>query len=162
MPSVIPNPPVLATTINDCTASQHTVILQVLHTPFLINDRTASEHTSILQVLPSRLSINDHTASEHASILPVLPSQLPLLAPILADGGLQCSFFPPPPLLCAVRQRAASAGPVVLEVLNLLARRQVQTATVTTGMLRVATRIYAFAHTFMDTHQLLFHPAITS
>ena len=67
MPSVIPNPPVLATTIND---------------------RTASEHTAILQVLPSRLPINDRTASEHASILQVPPSRLPLLSPILADDGL--------------------------------------------------------------------------
>jgi len=79
MPSVIPNPPVLATTIND---------------------RTASQHTAILQVLPSRLQINNRTASEHASILQVPPSRLPLLSPILADGGLQCSFFPPPPPSC--------------------------------------------------------------
>ena len=71
MPSVIPNPPVLATTIND---------------------QTASPHTAILQVLPSRLPIN-----EHASILQVPPSRLPLLSPVLADGGLQCSFFPSPP-----------------------------------------------------------------
>ena len=79
MPSTILNPPVLVTTINDHTASQH---------------------TAILQVIPSRLSINDRTASEHASILQVSPSRLLLLSPILADDGLQCLFFPPPPSCC--------------------------------------------------------------
>ena len=139
MPSVIPNPTVLATTI----------------------DRTASQHTAILQVPPSRLPINDRTASEHASILQVSPPRLPLLPPVLADDGLQCSFFPSPPPP-AVRQRAASAGPVVQGVLNLLARRHVQAVDVTTGMMRVAPRICEFYHAFMDTHNCYFQPAVTS